>query len=442
MTVNVALGTGPIPPVARSNDRSATVKDAVGDRFEAALAGKESKRKPPHEAGDRQHFRWQIEKLAGQFDAQIETSPDTIPPPDADHEFEAVLGELLGVAVEPDTPPQNSATRLGNDVEMPANDVDQTRLSEPADAPDEKSAAPQPNPVSTPEIAPTPTPLLVTGQAASIREAPQPDTRRTVENRPVPKPNGVIAASSGAAKATERPAALSAQPAMTANEPSNDAPRASPRSVNPDDGNPSRNGSALRNPDAAAAKVNVLSVSASLPPIAPAPGATVSGLVSVMENDPTWRSVSQKIDNPAEIRGTNSFGGVNTLRIQLNPAELGMVTARLTAAGEQLSVEIRVETSDARQRLTADSDAIVKALRAVGYDVERVTITQSSQNASGNAQQGAGGRDQFMQNQQSTGDGNARNRSNSGERSGSESEGAPHGSRETASARAADGVYI
>lgn len=66
----------------------------------------------------------------------------------------------------------------------------------------------------------------------------------------------------------------------------------------------------------------------------------------------------------------------HSLRIQLHPAELGMVTATLRFAGEQLSIELRVENREAYHRLMADSDTIVGSLRDIGYDVDRVTILQ------------------------------------------------------------------
>ena len=50
------------------------------------------------------------------------------------------------------------------------------------------------------------------------------------------------------------------------------------------------------------------------------------------------------------------------LKIELHPAELGMVTASLRLAGEQLSIELKPETHEAYRRLATDSDAIVKSM--------------------------------------------------------------------------------
>lgn len=73
---------------------------------------------------------------------------------------------------------------------------------------------------------------------------------------------------------------------------------------------------------------------------------------------------------------TQAAQPMRSLKIQLHPAELGMVTANLRAAGDQLSVELHVESSEAYHRLSADSDAIVKSLRTLGYDIDRVSILQ------------------------------------------------------------------
>ena len=119
-----------------------------------------------------------------------------------------------------------------------------------------------------------------------------------------------------------------------------------------------------------------------------------------------------------------------------------MVTARLTATGSQLSVEIQVESNDARQKLANDSDAILKALRAVGYDVEKVTIQQAPQNTSGNPQQGSAGREHFMPNQQSQSDGGTNGQA--GQQGGrtQDSERSAHGSSETPADNAGSALYI
>ncbi|PLP56971.1 hypothetical protein CYK37_22245 [Mesorhizobium loti] len=66
------------------------------------------------------------------------------------------------------------------------------------------------------------------------------------------------------------------------------------------------------------------------------------------------------------------------LKIELHPAELGAVTANLRLVGEQLSIELKPETYEAHRRLSADREAIVKSLKSLGFDIDKVTILQPS----------------------------------------------------------------
>jgi chemotaxis protein MotD len=88
---------------------------------------------------------------------------------------------------------------------------------------------------------------------------------------------------------------------------------------------------------------------------------------------------------------------VQTLKIQLQPAELGTVTAKLRLMGEQLMVDLQVESTEARHRLSTDSDSIVKALRSLGYDIDRVTIQQSTPGGQTNTATGGNTRDGAFQ---------------------------------------------
>lgn len=196
--------------------------------------------------------------------------------------------------------------------------------------------------------------------------------------------------------------------------------------------------------DAVQSRVNVLGFTAAVAPAATtnAPlGTTAAGVFAAMESEPTWRSAAMDPAAMTGSRGTLNATGVNTLRIQLNPAELGTVTARLTAAGEQLSVEIEVESADARQRLNSDSESILKSLRAIGYDIDKVVITQSSQNASGNPQQGATGREQFASNQQTQDEGAAAGRDGRGA-GRQDGEAARHASGENTADHTGGSLYI
>lgn len=81
---------------------------------------------------------------------------------------------------------------------------------------------------------------------------------------------------------------------------------------------------------------------------------------------------------PDAIHASATHASAQSLKIQLHPAELGMVTATLRFAGQQLSIELQVENHEAYRRLTTDSDTIVGSLRDLGYDIDRVTVLQPS----------------------------------------------------------------
>ena len=104
---------------------------------------------------------------------------------------------------------------------------------------------------------------------------------------------------------------------------------------------------------------------------------TTSVLVAAIASDGGLR---QALSTPSALSQMARSVAVPThmLKIELHPAELGMVTASLRLAGEQLSIELKPETHEAYRRLTADSEAIVKSLRGLGFDVDKVAILQPS----------------------------------------------------------------
>ncbi|MGQ2927474.1 MAG: flagellar hook-length control protein FliK [Neoaquamicrobium sediminum] len=282
-------------------------------------------------------------------------------------------------------------------------------------------------------------------ERAAVPAAPtdsQPARTRTAANAPV---NAAVA---------EKPASATQPPATIQQEGAQKPTPAASTSVSGEasgfvsakEGSFARSSAA--NPAAAkadpvSAKVNVLNFTAAPAPAPAAPpilSTTAAGIVAAVEAEGTWRAAAQDPANSAAPRGTSAPGGVNTLRIQLQPVELGMVTARLVASGSQLSIEIQVESNDARQRLANDSEVIVKALRAVGYDIDKVTIQQGPQNGQSSAQQGASGRNDQMQPDQQA-DRNARGRGDQGA-SGRDGGGARNGAGETMADRAGGGRYI
>jgi chemotaxis protein MotD len=171
-------------------------------------------------------------------------------------------------------------------------------------------------------------------------------------------------------------------------------------------------------------------------------GPTSAALVSDLAAAPGWRPATQEAALlPGSRPGTQA--GIQSLRIQLHPVELGMVTARLTQNGSQMAIEIQVESNDARQRLSSDSEQIIKALKAIGIEVEKVTIQQAPQSAAANAaQQPAGGqRDMGWQQQQTSSESGSRGQGDRGT-TGHQGEGTRNGGGEATSDRAGGSVYI
>jgi chemotaxis protein MotD len=114
--------------------------------------------------------------------------------------------------------------------------------------------------------------------------------------------------------------------------------------------------------------------------IAPTP----VGTVSMSANAQSVASAIAGSGNPAQSLDANSSlsmaaGGatgkvVNTLKIQMHPIDLGLVTATLRLRGEELQIDLRVRTGEAYRQLSDDQDAMVKALQAQGFQVDQVNV--------------------------------------------------------------------
>ncbi|ASW05561.1 flagellar hook-length control protein FliK [Rhizobium sp. 11515TR] len=115
-----------------------------------------------------------------------------------------------------------------------------------------------------------------------------------------------------------------------------------------------------------------------------------SALVAgTLAGDHEWSAAMQPgsaLSNAANLTSTGKV--VNTLKIQLRPDNLGDVTATMRLSGDQLSVDLKVQTSEAYRQLHADQSRMVDALRAQGYQVDNITVSMAS-NAD---QQSDGGR--------------------------------------------------
>ncbi|MCQ1855255.1 flagellar hook-length control protein FliK [Neorhizobium galegae] len=101
-----------------------------------------------------------------------------------------------------------------------------------------------------------------------------------------------------------------------------------------------------------------------------------ANLTAMLSGDPEWAgamSPSSALSNAAAQSSTGTV--VNTLKLQMNPHDLGAVTAMLRLHGEELNVHLTVETRAAYRQLSEDSGGILDALRAQGFAVDQVTIS-------------------------------------------------------------------
>ena len=113
-----------------------------------------------------------------------------------------------------------------------------------------------------------------------------------------------------------------------------------------------------------------------------------AAVTSAIRQDPQWAASLSATGglNHSEAAATGKV--VNTLKIQMNPIELGLITATLRLHGDELVVSLQVETGEAYRQLTDDQDAIVRALRGQGFAVDQVSVQLAPTDRSANAQQG------------------------------------------------------
>ncbi|MBW9063693.1 flagellar hook-length control protein FliK [Rhizobium herbae] len=115
-----------------------------------------------------------------------------------------------------------------------------------------------------------------------------------------------------------------------------------------------------------------------------APTSNASTITSQIASNPEWVNSLQSSTEASEPLTEGSTGKVlNTLKIQMHPIDLGTVTATLRLKDEELQVELKVETGDAFRQLSDDQDAMVKALRALGFAVDQVSVVFNSPDRSG-----------------------------------------------------------
>jgi chemotaxis protein MotD len=195
----------------------------------------------------------------------------------------------------------------------------------------------------------------------------------------------------------------------------------------------------------ASARVSVVAQQAAPAPPAPQLSANATAIVTAIAGEQGWRLSNASADSIQAFRNAQPM---RSLKIELHPAELGTVTANLKTAGEQMSVELQVDNREAYDRLSADSEAIVKSLRSLGYDIDKVSIQQpqaaatSVQRTDVSANAGSFSRDASSFESGNPGNGGERLGGQAGGRDGG-NEGQRNGQApETRQDRAGGGLYI
>ncbi|MBX4953784.1 flagellar hook-length control protein FliK [Rhizobium binae] len=176
-----------------------------------------------------------------------------------------------------------------------------------------------------------------------------------------------------------------------------------------------------------------------------------AAVTAALSGDSEWARAMQPssaLSNAAEWTSTGKV--VNTLKIQMNPIDLGLVTATMRLSGDALNVDLKVETGAAYRQLKEDHGKILEALRSQGYAVDNVTISMAPVERADAGNQ-AGGQGQASQQQslpQQGQGGAARERHNqTAQRTDGGFNGAGESGIEDASAggarsRGAGGVYL
>jgi len=146
-----------------------------------------------------------------------------------------------------------------------------------------------------------------------------------------------------------------------------------------------------------------------------APSSNAAAVTSQIASNPEWaRTLQSGAAAPASPGDAAAGKVLNTLKIQMHPIDLGMVTATLRLKDDELQVEIKVETGDAFRQLSDDQSAMVKALRAQGFAVDQVNIVFNASDSSGGSNQQQAQPQAGQQGRETAGDGSKGQRNDNG----------------------------
>lgn len=131
-----------------------------------------------------------------------------------------------------------------------------------------------------------------------------------------------------------------------------------------------------------------------------APSSNAVSVATAFGQDPDWSAAmnpSARLSNEALYASTGKV--VNTLKIELNPNDLGHVTATMRMVGEELNIHLTVESSKAYRQIMHDSSSMLDNLKAQGYSVDQITVSIASGSSSTSSDKGS---DAFANGRQSS----------------------------------------
>jgi chemotaxis protein MotD len=115
-----------------------------------------------------------------------------------------------------------------------------------------------------------------------------------------------------------------------------------------------------------------------------------AAVTTALTHDPSWAASLSSTGSLLQPHEAMTGKVVNTLKIQMHPIELGLVTATLRLHGDTLVVSLQVQTGEAYRQLSEDQDAMVKALRDQGFAVDQVSVQFTPADRGAETQQGDG----------------------------------------------------
>jgi chemotaxis protein MotD len=79
-------------------------------------------------------------------------------------------------------------------------------------------------------------------------------------------------------------------------------------------------------------------------------------------------------DGTAAVPAAATAQSLKVLTVQLNPAELGVVTVRIALKSDVLELQIEADRRETARLVDADRETLSRVLRSAGYNVETVTV--------------------------------------------------------------------